>query len=283
MVNGQEIELDVPAQMYKSRTLVPLRFVAENSGFHVYFKDNDGVFIVGIGHTEESADPDATQGPAPVSDPVSVEPYVAKGQVVNSLGQPLAGVLVYADNTFIYDSWIEGVTDEQGYYSLQLPNVIASYRMGAIYETEYNGEKVPFHFDPEPNTPFANTEGAVRNFVLDINKGTIQIFEYDYYHDEAAPDVELVDVEFTLRSVGELVDGSKDRTFIVSTNKSSLTVENIPVGTYELSAMWKPKNYKEVPMLVRVRFTEAYKETVTITFENSFSDVYVSQIDLTFP
>lgn len=301
LVNNKEIQLDVAAQLHQSRTFVPLRFVAENSGFHVYFTNMDGVFIVGIGATEESAkpsdvnppvtvpdpdpglDPEPGSDPDPVQDPESPEPYVVKGRVVNALGDPLAGVMVYADNTFVYDSWIEGVTDQQGNYELQLPNIAASYRMGAIYETELNGETVPFHFDPEPNSAFGSNEGAVRNFVLDINKGTIQIFEFDYYDDEEAPDVELVDIEFTLHSVGQLVDGSTDRTIITSPSKKSLTVEEIPIGTYELSAVWKPKDYKEVPMLVRVRFTDEYKDKVTISFENTFLDVFVAQIDLTFP
>lgn len=287
-VNGQAIELDVPAQLYNSSTMVPLRFVAENSGFHVYFADNAGVFIVGIGRTELLAGPGVFQPSQQEPQPQqpssnSVEPYVVKGRVVNSLGEPLSGVMVYADNTFVYDSWIEGVTDQHGNYVLQLPNIAASYRMGAKYETEYNGETVPFEFDPENNAAFGSNEGAVRDFVLDINKGTIQIFSFDYYHDEAAPDVKLVDIEFTLKSVGQLVDGSRDRTIIVSPDKTSLTIKDIPIGDYKISAMWKPDGYKEVPMLVSVRSIEEFKEEITISFENTFSDVYVSQIDLTFP
>jgi hypothetical protein len=36
-VNGQAVELDVPPKIINGRTLVPLRFIAENSGFQVYW------------------------------------------------------------------------------------------------------------------------------------------------------------------------------------------------------------------------------------------------------
>lgn len=287
IINGQTIELDVPAQIHKGRTLVPLRFVSENSGYHVYFADQAGTFIVGIGSTVESANLGVTNQPTvPVSSSGDIEPYVAKGRVVNAQGQPLPSVEVYADNTFLYNSNILGITDEKGEYRLELPEVNTSYRMGAKYEIDDQGKTYTFYMEPEPNHPFNGSAGAVRDFVLDINLGEVELYSWDYAYpdDDNAPEFEMDQVELSLKPVGKLIDSSMGRTITgFPKYEDGVRMKGIPVGTYEVTAVWKPKGYKPVPLLVSIRNAEQFNESVMFNFENPFGDYHHVQLEVKFP
>lgn len=290
-VNGKPVELDVPAQLHAGRTLVPLRFVSENSGFHVYFADQEGTFIVGIGATEASADPKIVQAPAspapaPAPSDDKAEPYVVKGRIVNSQGQPVAGAEVWADNTLLYNSNILGASDDNGYYRLPLPGVNTSYRMGARFDTEYQGQTYSFHMEPKQNHGFPGSTGAIRDFTLDINIGEVEVHMWDtiYPDDEDAPWLEMHEVELTLKPVGKLIDGSTGRTitgFPVYQDGSRLI--EVPVGTYEISAVWKPKGYKAMPLLVSLRHNEQYQEKVIANFKSPFTGHHLIQLQLQFP
>jgi len=52
LVNGEPIQLDVPAQAMNGRTVVPLRFIAEQMGFEVDYED--GVITVDDGEEDET-------------------------------------------------------------------------------------------------------------------------------------------------------------------------------------------------------------------------------------
>jgi len=289
MVNGKTIELDVPAQIRNSRTLVPLRFVSENSGYHVYFANDSGTFIVGIGRTEQSADPGVVkQPPAPGPDTSSdaAEPYVAKGRVVNAQGQPIAGAVVFADNTFLYNSNVLGATDENGYFRLGLPEVGATYQMGATYEMKYQGKAYTFSMEPVQDQPFAGNTGAVRNFVLDIATGEVELYSWDYAYpdDDDAPEFDLKQVELRLTPVGKLADGSIGSTvtgFPVYDDGERL--KGVPVGTYEVTATWKPKDYPPVPMLVSIRNSDQYQESITFNFDMPLIGHFEFQLEVAFP
>ena len=45
-VNGEPIELEVPAILYNDRTLVPLRFIAEASGAEVEWDDDTRTVLI---------------------------------------------------------------------------------------------------------------------------------------------------------------------------------------------------------------------------------------------
>lgn len=291
IVNGKTVALDVPAQIRNGRTLVPLRFVSENSGFHVYFADNAGTFIIGIGATEESADPGIVKNPPapkPSTPPIDnkVEPFVVKGRIVNVEGQPVPGAEVWADNTLLYNSNILGATDNNGYYRLELPNANTSYRMGARLDTEYEGQTYSFYMEPKSNQGFAGSTGAIRDFTLDINIGEIEVHSWDslYPYDDNAPWFEMKDVELTLKPVGKLVDGNTGSTitgFPIRHDGDRLM--QIPVGTYEISAIWKPDGYKAVPLLVSLKENEQYKEKITANFKSPFTGHHLIQLELQFP
>lgn len=287
VVNGNTVELDVPAQIHQGRTLVPLRFVSENSGYVVYFADQGGIFIIGIGDTAESADP-GIQAEQPQSPSASEkeEPYVVKGRAVNSQGQPLPFVEVYADNTFLYNSNILGITDEQGNYRIELPEAHTTYRMGAQAQVEFDGEMYTFNLEVEPDRPFSASTGAVRDFVMDINIGDIELYSWDYEYpgDEDAPWLEMHEVELTLKPVGKLADGSTGRQIIgFPIYHDGPRLMEVPIGVYEISAIWKPKNYKAVPLLVGIRNTEQYGESVTAHFTSHLTGYYRIQLEVKFP
>ncbi|WP_199614071.1 copper amine oxidase N-terminal domain-containing protein [Paenibacillus alkalitolerans] len=48
-VNGKLVSLDVPSQIVNNSTMVPLRFVSENSGYEVTFDSNGSVSTINIG------------------------------------------------------------------------------------------------------------------------------------------------------------------------------------------------------------------------------------------
>ncbi|WP_248930408.1 copper amine oxidase N-terminal domain-containing protein [Paenibacillus hamazuiensis] len=48
-VNGKEVKLEVPAQIIDGNTMVPLRFVSENSGNEVAFSNEGGEAVIQIG------------------------------------------------------------------------------------------------------------------------------------------------------------------------------------------------------------------------------------------
>jgi hypothetical protein len=286
-VNGKTIELDVPAQSLKGRTLVPLRFVSENSGYHVYYANENGVSIIGIGSTKESANPGVTLKPStPEPSSGGIEPYVAKGRIVNSQGQPLPWAVVFADNTFLYNSNILGTTDENGYYRLELPEVSASYQMGARYETDYQGKAYTFDIEPQLDRPFAGNTGAVRDFVLDIDIGEVELYSWDYAYpdDDNAPEFELGQIELRLEPVGKLADGSTGSTITgYPIYEDGVRLKGIPVGTYQVTAVWKPEGYMPVSLLVSIRNAEQYKESVTYNFNSPFSGYFHTQLEVKFP
>lgn len=249
LVNGKVVELDVPAQVYKERTLVPLRFVSENSGYHVFFEDMAGTFIVGIGETEESADPklNAPSQPKPTE---SIEPFVIKGQVADNQGKPIAGVGVYAYNTYVSSSYIGAVTDAQGKYRIELPQTTTTYTMYATHEVRYDGKQLTINPVVEDESIIAGRDGAIRNFAWDINIGRLGVYcgDYTYPYDENAPEVQYEDIELTLEPVGKMLDGSVGVTIV---DRVTNLEENVPVGVYKVTAVWKPKGYPPVKMLVR--------------------------------
>lgn len=267
LVNGKEVKLDVPAQIHKGRTLVPLRFVSENSGFHVYFEDQGGTFIVGIGATEESADPKITvpSQPQPPVTTERVEPFVIKGQVADKQGKPLVGVEVYAYNTYVSSSYIGTVTDEQGKYRIELPQITTTYTMYAIHEVQYNGQQFTVNPVPEDKSIIAGRDGAVRNLIWDINVGELGVYNsnYIYPHDENAPEVEYEDIELTLEPVGKLLDGSTGVTIV---DRVTNLETDVPVGVYKITAVWKPEGYPPVKMLVRAGGDDP-AESATLGFD----------------
>ncbi|NBD28353.1 stalk domain-containing protein [Paenibacillus glycinis] len=299
-VNGRNVNLSTPAQAIKGSTMVPLRFVAENSGYAVSNSRSGNVTTIKIEDPANGDDPgpsgEPTPTPAPLPEPKptpepsqppsqeAVEPYVVKGYVRNALGQPLKGVEVIADNTLLYNSNIIGVTDGNGFYRIELEKIATSWSMTADYKPEYNGKDYTFHMEPEVATPFAGKTGAVRDFTLTEVNG--QIFVYQYLQsDYSLPDFKLSDLEMTLTPIGPLLDGTTGETIVkhVGSVDGGLGLGDIPIGRYKATARWLPEGHDPIPMLIRINYTGEYAESVDFEFNKprgTITSNYLAELEV---
>lgn len=216
----------------------------------------------------------------------NIEPYVVKGKVLDAQGRPLAGVEVFADNTFLYNSNILGISQEDGYYRLELPNESTSYRMGGSLERSFEEQTYLFDVDPIDSSPFAASTGAIRDFVWTQMGGDIELysFEYSYPYDENAPEFDLIDVELTLTPIGPIIDGSMGEV-IKQTGEynDGIRLKDVPIGRYKMIAHWTPAGREPVPMLLSVRNTDEFAESLETLFKNEFNTFHRIQLELKFP
>ncbi|UJF35722.1 copper amine oxidase N-terminal domain-containing protein [Paenibacillus hexagrammi] len=303
-VNGSDTALDVPAQIIDGRTMVPLRFVSESSGYHVAFSSSGNVWSISIedavpgGSTDTDSDPAPTPSteptPTPQDDPTptptpeptveEVEPFVVKGYLRNLNGDPIPGVIINADNQLFSDSNLQDVTDENGHYRIELANLPTTWVMSTNFTRDYNGNEQRFYLKSDVDQPFAGSSGAVRNFTLKDVVGHIEIHPDFWSFSDDLPQFEMSDLEVTLTPVGPLFDGSAGKT--ITTHADVLStgghgVDNIPLGNYKISATWKLEGHAPLPMLVRVTGTSKYALSTEFDFHNPLGapSIFVNQID----
>ena len=205
--------------------------------------------------------------------PTGVEGGYAKGRVVNSKGEPIAGVSIIVDNTIYYNSAVTGTTDANGYYKLRVPE--GSWRVYARIDKQFNGrlfQKLDMHPD-NPNS-FAGSNGAVCNFEWRV-KGEKPIPLAGYYGGMvnlgADPNSDLYDlenIEFTFTPVGTLIDGSVGQAFTAKSGAPRTDnfskIPDVPIGKYTVTARHVTTN-RQLKLRVEEMSTE-YKETVTMEF-----------------
>ncbi|MBE1440817.1 stalk domain-containing protein [Paenibacillus sp. OAS669] len=312
IVNGKTVTLDVPAQIIDGRTMVPLRFVSESSGYRVAFSSSGNVWTVRIEEASPGTGTDSapTPTPAPVPIPVpeptpapvptpipepaptptpvpsagEVEPYVVKGYLLNKQGNPIAGAEINADNQLFYDSNLGAVTDENGYYRIEMPQLPTTWIMSAKFSREYNGKEQKFYLRSDVDQPFAGSTGAVRNFTLKDVVGHIEIHPDFWSFDDSLPQFQMNDLEVTLTPEGPLFDGSAGKT--ITTRADVLPtgghgVDKIPLGRYKISATWKPEGHAPMPMLLRVTGTSKYIQSPEFDFHNPLGtqSIFLNQLD----
>lgn len=308
-VNGKSAALDMPAQILNGQTLVPLRFVAENSGYQVTYSSEGGIATIQIKDAEVAADPEPTPAPAPAPEPTptpspvpspqpsptpapqppaeEAESYVVKGYIRDANGNPLPGVTVYADNTLLYDSNVLGVTDESGHYRIELPQIATSWRTGADLTTTYNGKDFTFHLAADVDQPFAGKTGAVRNFTWKKFDGQIYIYP-NYSFDDNLPEFQMTDLELTLTPIGPLLDGSTGQTIVKHAGpvQGGAGIDQVPIGRYKATARWIPEGHAPVPMLIRINYTGKYAESVEFEFDKprgASTSNYLSELEVKAP
>ncbi|RKN66042.1 stalk domain-containing protein [Paenibacillus ginsengarvi] len=301
MVNGKTVGLDVPAQIIDGRTMVPLRFVSENSGYRVAFSSSGNVWSIQIEEavtdTSTPTDPVPTPTPAPIPDPVpapiptpapsagEVEPYIVKGYLRDAQGQPLSGVTIYADNQLFYDSNLGGVTDENGFYRIELAHLPTTWIMSTSFTRSYNGKDQRFYLRSDVDLPFAGSAGAIRHFTLKDVVGHIEIHPDFWSFDDNMPKLQMNDLEITLTPVGPLFDGSSGKS--ITARAGALPtgghgVDRIPLGRYKISAVWKPEGHTPVPMLVKVKGSDKFVSSIDFDFQNPFgtASIFVNEFDI---
>lgn len=292
-VNGAETPLAVPAQIVNGNTMIPLRFVSENSGYAVSYTNEAGVMTIDI---RSEAGTDGAAGAGDQND--KPEPYVVKGRVVNADGKPLAGALVTADNQLLYNSNAQARTDADGRYRIPLGMVAATYAVTAEFTTEYNGSTYSVELIPDDDSPFAGNEGAIRNFTFSLDRldssngsggsGYVLFYMMDLIHplDPTAVPPDREDVTLTLTPVGKQFDGTSGGKPIVGKGTNSpngFGLHNVPIGRYEVTATYAPQGEAPQQLLVRTvsRGKEnAFTESVVAEFSSVTEKIHRMELEL---
>ena len=287
LVNGKAVKLSVPAQSIRKSTMIPLRFVAENSGYAVAPSKEAGTTVIRIGGSAPAGKPAGGSAERP-------EPYVVKGRVVNPQGEPIQGALITIDNQLLYNSNSQARTDANGRYRIELTKLAATYMAYAEYSTLYDGVKHSVDLIPDDDGPFAGNEGAVRNFTvkLDSSTGTGGSGEVLFYMMDLIHPLNPVleppnrdDVTLTLEPAGTMLDGTSGKKIVSkgSPSNNGYGVHNVPIGKYKVSAVYAPKGEQPQPMLVRVvsRGQDLpFEESVVAGFQSLTSKIHQMEIEL---
>jgi hypothetical protein len=227
----------------------------------------DGDATAGAGGTPPAV-PTPPASPAPIPGDRNPEALVAKGHVTDSAGNPLGGVAVTADFQLTEDFGLDGTTDANGDYRIELDPPISSWHMSAQLTTTYHGIEYSFALHPLDDSPFVGQEGGVRDFVWRLTGPTVHP-EFTYggtvivYADFAGGDILTEFVELTLTPDGPLVDGSAGAAITASGD----AIQDVAVGRYTISARYLEPGKPPVPLLVRVRGAAGYAPTTTADFE----------------
>ncbi|GAA3829169.1 carboxypeptidase-like regulatory domain-containing protein [Deinococcus aetherius] len=113
--------------------------------------------------------------PTPGQPPPTPGAYTVTGRILTEDGEPLAGVEVTASHT-VTVSYGTAKTDAQGRYNIALPQQLGSWDISASMTLTFGGEDFQVRLAPEIDTPFAGSQGAVRDFVYragDAPKGKV--------------------------------------------------------------------------------------------------------------
>ncbi|HSI32227.1 MAG: carboxypeptidase-like regulatory domain-containing protein [Phycisphaerae bacterium] len=197
------------------------------------------------------------------------EPKVIKGRVVDAAGQPVAGAVVNADHTLLYNANTQARTGKDGTYRIKVPN--GAYRVTAKLTRDIGETRYAFDLHPETPDDVNGDEGAIRDFTWRLT-GRRPAPQDGYYGGMVVAytppgdvDVQLEDVELTLTPDGKLIDGSDGKPItgkLVATGDGR-AIRDVPVGTYTITARHVPKGAAAAPLLVRVRNTGEYAKTAT--------------------
>ncbi|GJG86097.1 hypothetical protein tb265_12780 [Gemmatimonadetes bacterium T265] len=213
---------------------------------------------------------------------------VATGTVVDTRGQPLAGVQVIADYLLAENTNAIGATDAQGRYSIDVGQPAGTWHMTAHLRREYQGETFDLYLDPDSDAPFAGNAGVVRNFCwrltgpradgLGFYGGTVQV---NVDRQGWAADIHSPDIEFTFAPVGPLIDGSTGRTLTLRTSQQDVyTIRDVPIGTYAITARYAPDGQAPRPMVLRWYGQGTYADTLTSTWPVRNATHYPDLLDV---
>ncbi|SDC27630.1 Copper amine oxidase N-terminal domain-containing protein [Paenibacillus sp. UNCCL117] len=283
LVNGRKVELDVPAQIVDERTMVPLRFVSEESGYAVSYNDSNDKIVIRITDKNGVATGDGT---AANDGNDTVEPYILKGVVVDLGGRPVPGATIYADNQLLYNSNEIAVTDANGRYRIELSRMATTWSASGEAAIELNGVSSKVDLTPDNDDPFAGNTGAIRNFVMKTATGSIIFHMADLWNpvDSSLPPPDREDVELTVEPVGES-SGGAGKTYVGhgGVTNNGFGIEGVPIGRYKITARLLPKGEPAQKLLVRTLDKGEFAESLVTDFENIIGAYYRIEIELKLP
>ncbi len=207
----------------------------------------------------------------PTADVNTPEPYIMKGRVTNSAGEPTEGIEVFADNTLLYDSNLVDVTDADGYYRIDLNGFNPSSWQGAAYiETTFENQYYMIRLEADNEQAFAGVDGAVRNFTWRVNGeipggGYHGALAYVYKNFEWPENFDDSYLELTFTPNGPLIDGSTGETLVLSPD--GLEINDIPIGRYTVTAQYKEPGQTPRPLRINLDdLDDTYEASKTFTF-----------------
>lgn len=255
-VNGKSVKLDVPAQIMKESTMVPLRFVSENSGYFVAFSNEGAASEIWV-----------SEEPIP-------EPFIVQGWVVDSDGNPVEGAEVFADNQLLYNSNLITYTDANGYYRIELPDFATTWNMGGSYDAEIEGDI--FHVDLTPviDQPFAGNTGAIRNFIVQSDSVMGELYVYQW-----VDDYDKLYLEDNIKITLTPLNGGPTITGYGFNFPGGFGMNDIPVGRYKVTGEYAEPGEEPIPLYVRVRHTKEYAESTTFEFKPLVAGIYQAELE----
>ncbi|WP_182303756.1 stalk domain-containing protein [Cohnella cholangitidis] len=278
-VNDKSVTLEVPPMDIKSSTFVPLRFVSEALGAQVAYDSKRQIVAIQTtangnansnSNSNSNTNSNSTSNPKPSA---KAEPFVVKGRATDRQGKPLAGVEIIAENQLERKSKLTTITDEDGYYQIDLPEINTTWYMVSYYEHKFEGQIYEFNLTSVIDQSFGAKKGAVRDFLWDDITGSVAIGIFDYPENPDWPDFSLDDVELTLTPLTPLIDGTKGKAITeissLFTDGTSPGLKSVPIAKYEITARWVPDGIDPVPMVVADYGSDKYADSfVTANFES---------------
>ncbi|MEX6690698.1 hypothetical protein QTN47_24540 [Danxiaibacter flavus] len=170
------------------------------------------------------------------------------GKVMDENGNPLQGVKTTIEHTVWYDTYLYGVTDNSGKYSIKLPAEPAgTWTAKAQIERSAYGQDYKFDLQADNTDPFDKSKVTTRNFTWKLSgpkpgNGGFYGAHVDLY--AFGTDVDVTQIKLILTPLDtKLIDGSA-ATSIEKTIKDvagTFMATDIPIGRYSVKAIYAGK------------------------------------------
>ncbi|RRB07896.1 carboxypeptidase regulatory-like domain-containing protein [Larkinella rosea] len=211
------------------------------------------------------------------------------GKVTDPQGNPLPRATVYTENDVFKGRGVETSSSSDGTYKIQLVKDLGQWNVRGYILKQYNGKVYKIQLDPENPDSFTEDEKPVRNFQWKLT-GHIPDLSLDLYYGgtmELFRDPNVINlndtenIEFTLKPVGTLIDGSTGKTLKVQAKKRAYAIKDIPLGRYSVTAIYKPTG-EQLQVCDAWGDDYVYKPSVTMDFLGTESAVRSNSMGIGF-
>ncbi|MDF2838008.1 MAG: hypothetical protein K0Q63_3648, partial [Paenibacillus sp.] len=234
-VGGEETALDVPALILEGNIYVPLRFVSEHSGYEVIYMSTANALKIGV-----------SDGSSDVPIPLQPEPRSIIGRVTDEQGEAERGIPIKANSLNTQGAEETSLSDEYGYYAIELPDADGQWQLGNTYELDYGGAVYSGKLLTDAAEPVSSDEGGVSDLVAVAITGSLRLQMAD-------AGVAAQDVVLTFSPIAPLPDGTEGETVVkrAAMLDDGMGLNQLPIGQYEITAHYMPIGGNPVPMSVR--------------------------------